>query len=29
MAKDPSKWKGENKLGKFIMELRAELKAEA
>jgi ribA/ribD-fused uncharacterized protein len=28
MAKDPSKWKGENKLGKFIMDLRAELKAE-
>jgi hypothetical protein len=28
MAKDSSKWKGENKLGKFIMDLRAELKAE-
>jgi predicted NAD-dependent protein-ADP-ribosyltransferase YbiA (DUF1768 family) len=29
MAKDPTKWKGENKLGAFLSDLRAELKAEA
>jgi ribA/ribD-fused uncharacterized protein len=29
MAKDPTKWKGENKLGAFLGDLRAELKAEA
>jgi hypothetical protein len=29
LAKDPSKWKGENKLGKMLMELRTELRAEA
>lgn len=29
MAKDPTKWKGENKLGVFLGDLRAELKAEA
>ena len=28
IAKDPSKWKGENKLGKMLMELRTELRAE-
>jgi ribA/ribD-fused uncharacterized protein len=29
IAKDPRKWKGENKLGKLIMEIRTELKAES
>jgi len=29
MAKDPTKWKGENKLGALLSDLRAELKAEA
>ena len=29
IAKDPSKWKGENKLGKMLMELRTELRAES
>jgi len=28
IAKNPSKWKGENKLGKLLMELREELRAE-
>ena len=28
IAKDPAKWKGENKLGKMLMELRTELRAE-
>jgi ribA/ribD-fused uncharacterized protein len=28
IAKNPSKWKGQNKLGKLLMELRDELKAE-
>jgi hypothetical protein len=28
MAKDPAKWKGENKLGKILEELRAQIKAE-
>jgi hypothetical protein len=28
IAKDPSKWKGENKLGKMLVELRTELRAE-
>jgi ribA/ribD-fused uncharacterized protein len=28
IAKDPSKWKGDNKLGKMLMELRTELRAE-
>jgi hypothetical protein len=28
VAKDPKKWKGENKLGKILEELRTELKAE-
>lgn len=28
IAKDPKKWKGENKLGKILMEIRTELKAE-
>ena len=28
-AKNPAKWPGENKLGKLLMEVRAELKAEA
>ncbi len=28
IAKNPSKWKGQNKLGKLLMELREELKAE-
>jgi len=29
IAKNPDKWKGENKLGKLLMELRSELRAEA
>ena len=29
IAKDPSKWKGENRLGKMLMELRTELRAES
>jgi ribA/ribD-fused uncharacterized protein len=28
VAKNPAKWKGQNKLGKFLMELRDELRAE-
>ena len=28
IAKDPSKWKGENRLGKTLMDLRTELRAE-
>ena len=28
IAKNPSKWKGQNKLGKMLMELRDELRAE-
>ena len=28
MAKDPKKWKGENKLGVMLMELRTTIKAE-
>ena len=28
MATDPKKWKGENKLGKMLEELRATIKAE-
>jgi predicted NAD-dependent protein-ADP-ribosyltransferase YbiA (DUF1768 family) len=28
MAKDPKKWKGENKLGTMLEELRAQIKAE-
>jgi ribA/ribD-fused uncharacterized protein len=28
IAKDPKKWKGENKLGKILMEVRGELRAE-
>jgi ribA/ribD-fused uncharacterized protein len=28
MAKDPAKWKGENKLGKMLEELRTTIKAE-
>ena len=28
MAKDPKKWKGENKLGAMLMELRTQIKAE-
>ena len=28
IAKNPEKWKGQNKLGKFLMELRSELRAE-
>jgi len=29
IAKDPSKWKGENRLGKMLMDLRTELRAES
>jgi predicted NAD-dependent protein-ADP-ribosyltransferase YbiA (DUF1768 family) len=29
IAKDPSQWKGENRLGKMLMELRTELRAES
>jgi ribA/ribD-fused uncharacterized protein len=29
IAKDPKKWKGENLLGKLLMEIRTELKAES
>jgi len=28
IAKDPKKWKGENKLGKMLEELRTQMKAE-
>ena len=29
IARDPRKWKGENKLGKLLMEIRTEIKAES